>query len=773
MDCRLSFLLTCVVSAVTCGADLQDRATAGSTPVAAAAAGLTRWVDPFLGVDARADHADGAVFPGATLPFGMLKAGPDMLGGQWSWLTGLPIDGFSQTHVSGTGGGAEYGNILIQPTTGSVAAHGNASTYLDERAHPGFFHVRLLRWGVDVDIAAARRSALYRFSFSPTSQANITVDAGHILSSGAEWAFANDYSHGEGEDQRLVASEIDIVSPTEVAGSVSVKGGWNRATRPYRVYFYAVTDTPAASYGVFANGLVRPAVKSAAVTGGVGVGAWFAYGRNWAQTAKPRTVLLRIAISFISVEVAKATLAAELPDFDFDRTLRAADQAWQQVLAAVQVDGATDSERRQLYTGLYHMMLMPTDRSGENPLWVSPEPSYDDFYAIWDIFRTTSPFLSLIAADRQRDIVRALLDIYRHEGWLPDARKGNFNGITQGGSNADVMFADALARGVTGVDWQDAYAAVRTDAERTSEDPLRVGRRGIEDWKALGYVAIETNDVTGSRQVEYALDDWCVAQLARHLSRTAEYKTYLARSGYWRNLFDPNFESEGFRGFVRPRHRDGSWVAPFNPTTSAGTGGAGFYEDGSWAYSFFVPHDVAALITAMGGPNTFVRRLDHYFATPGRYYTGNEPSFMVPYLYLWAGRHDRSAQQIRSTLSGEFNDSRSGLPGNDDSGAMSAWYVEGLLGLYPNAGSDVWLIGSPSLPRATLSLAGGKRFVIEAQGVSPIAKYVASATLNAKPLRRAWLHQAEITRGGVLRLLMSPTPGHWAERTAPPSASRK
>ena len=343
---------------------------------------VTQWVDPFIGVDARPGHADGAVFPGATVPFGMLKAGPDMLGGQWSWITGLPIDGFSQTHVSGTGGGAEYGNILIQPTTGSIAWRGNASAYTEERARPGFFHVRLSRWNVTVDLAAARRSAIYRFDFAPTAQANITVDVGHLLSSGAEWAFANDFSRGEGEDQRLVDSAVTIVSPTEMTGSVSAIGGWNRATRPYRVFFAAVTDTAADSFGVFVDGLVRPRVRSAVVSGGVGAGAWFAYGKDFGGAPATRQIRLKIAISFISEADAKATLTAEIPDFDLERATRDADRLWQQALSVIRVESATDAQRRQLYTALYHTMLMPTDRSGENPLWESSEPSYDDFYAI-------------------------------------------------------------------------------------------------------------------------------------------------------------------------------------------------------------------------------------------------------------------------------------------------------------------------------------------------------------------------------------------------------
>ena len=729
-------------------------------------------VDPFIGVDAFPQLSDGAVFPGATVPFGVIKPGPDMVGGDGNpgWKSGLPIEGFSQIHLSGTGGGAEYGNILVQPFTGEVVAHGLASAYSGEDAHPGRFHVTLDRFKTNVDIAATRRSALYRFEFTTKARSNLMIDVGHILSSGAEWT--NPVSR-RGENQELVASEVTIVSPTEVSGSQTVSGGWNRATRPYTVYFYAFTDTPAISSGTVNTNFVQPGGKHEDVKGSGGVGAWFNFGDG-----KPRTVKMRIGISFISIAQAKASLAAEIPDFDFDAVAARARATWAKALSPVRVDGATDDQRKLAYTALYHQMLMPTDRTGENPLWQSNEPSYDDYYAVWDIFRTTSPFLGLIAPDRQAGIVRSLIDIHAHEGWMPDARKGNFSGVVQGGSNSDMMLGDALAKHLPGIDWNAAYKAMLTNAETVPADPMRVGRWGLAEWKSLGYLTMEDSDMQGSRAVEYAANDWCVAQVAKYLGKMDDYRKYLARSGQWRNMFDPKFEHEGFKGFIRPRHRDGSWMTPFDPTEQRSQGYPGFYEGDSWVYSFYAPHDEAGVINAMGGRDIFIKRMARFFAAPdtawggpSRYYPGNEPSFLVPYLYIWAGRHDLTAERVRTTLAQYFNSSRAGMPGNDDSGAMSGWFLTGLIGIYPNAGSDVWLIGSPGVKRTTLTVGPGRSFIIDAPATSPTAKYVVGATLNGRQLNRAWLHHAELVKGGTLHLDMAETPAHWPEGPPPPSES--
>lgn len=723
--------------------------------LASAASGqYARYVDPLLGVS-----GGGNVFPGAVVPFGMIKPGPDMVAPEGrdanaGWNATGDIRGFSQTHVSGTGGGDKYGNILVQPTTGAIAPMDSASPRADEKASAGLYSVTLARYAVGVEIAAARRSAIYRFRYPQGAQANVLFDVGHFLLSGVR----------TGESQSLVSSEVKVLSPTDVAGSTSITGGWNKQPNTYTVYFYAKVDTPAATWGTWLDGQVQPGSKSSAAGANRKNGAWLNFG---AKTERP--VLMKIGISFISVEQARRNLAAEIPGFDFAATHAAAVEKWDQALANVEIKGATPEQAQIFYTALYHTMLMPTDRTGENPVWKSDEPYYDDYYAIWDIFRTSGPLLTLIAPDRQTDIVRSLVDIYRHDGFLPDARSGNYNGRTQGGSNAEFMITDAYIKGLKGIDWPTAYAAEVHDAEVSPQDHFKEGRGGLDDWHNLGYVSIEGSDRTGSVHMEYAADDFEIALLAKGLGKTADYKKYLARSGNWKNLWDADFTVDGFKGFIRPRHHDGTWLTPFTALMSGTWNGNTFYEGNSWTYSTYVPQDVASLIAKSGGPQTFVDRLDAFFAVPGRYDVGNEPGFLAPYLYNWAGRPDKTDEHVRDIIAKSYHAGPNGLPGNDDSGAMSSWFAFGQMGIFPNAGQDVYLIGSPAYPQTTLHLGGGKDFVIEARNLSGENIYVVAATLNGKAIDRAWLRHEEIMAGGRLLLTMSGKPGHWGEKNLPPS----
>lgn len=713
-------------------------------------------VDPLLGAS-----GGGNVFPGPTMPFGMIKPGPDMVapGGNDAnagWNAEGNIRGFSQTHVSGTGGGPKYGNILIQPTTGDPSPFHSESPRNDERASVGLYSVKLPRFGVGVEIAAVNRAAIYRFTYPQTTQANILFDVSHCLLGYEEY----------GESQSIAASQIEVLSPTEVAGFTSVTGGWNRQPNTYTVYFYAKIDTPAVSWGTWLEGKLQRNSKSVVGPARTNAGAWLTFSTNAGEP-----VLMKIGISFISIDQSRQNLVAEIPGFDFASARAAALAEWNCALAKIELEGETPEQAQEFYTALYHSMLMPTNRSGENPLWNSSEPYYDDYYAIWDIFRTSGPLLTLIAPERQADIVRSLVDIYRHEGWLPDARSGNYNGRTQGGSNAEFLITDAYIKGLKGIDWTDAFAAEVHDAEVSPADHFKEGRGGLDDWRALGYVSIEGADRSGSVSTEYAADDFEIALLANGLGKTAEFKKYLARSSNWANLWDPDFVADGFRGFIRPRHRDGSWLTPFSVMSSCTWGGETFYEGNSWTYSTFVPQDVASLIDKSGGPQTFVDRLDAFFSGPGRYDVGNEPGFLTPYLYNWAGRPDKTAEHVRAIIAANYHSGPTGLPGNDDSGAMSSWYAFGQIGIFPNAGQDVYLIGSPAYPKTTLHLAAGKDFIIEARNVSPENIYVTAATLNGKNIDRAWLRHSEIIAGGRLLLTMSKTPGHWAEHNPPPSHS--
>ena len=583
---------------------------------------LARSVDPFLGAS-----GGGNVFPGPAVPFGMIKPGPDMVpdgedDANAGWDATRDIRGFSQTHVSGTGGGAKYGNILVQPTTGEPSPLDSQSPRADEKASAGLYSVRLTRFAVDAEITAARRTAIYRFRYPTTSQANLLFDVGHCLVATEKY----------GESQSVVASEVRIVSPTEVSGFTRVTGGWNKQPNTYTVYFFARTDTPAASWGTWLKGQLHPGTKTVSAPAKSSSGAWLSF-----PVREGRPVLMKIGISFMSVDQARQNLDAEIPGFDFEAVHADAISQWDRALSNVELKGESPEQKQVFYTALYHTMLMPTDRTGENPLWKSDEPYYDDYYAIWDIFRTSGPLLTLIAPERETAIVRALVDLYRHEGWLPDARSGNYNGRTQGGSNAAFMITDAFVKGLKGIDWQTALAAEIHDAEVSPADHFKEGRGGLEDWHNLGYVSIEGSDRTGSVHMEYAADDFEIALLAKGLGKTADYNKYLARSANWKNLWDAGFSEGGFQGFIRPRHRDGSWLAPFTAMDSCSWGGNTFYEGNSWTYSTFVPQDVASLIAMSGGPQKFADRLDAFFRVPLRYDVGNEPGFLAPYLYNWAG----------------------------------------------------------------------------------------------------------------------------------------
>ncbi len=477
---------------------------------------FAKFVDPFLGVS-----GGGNVFPGAVVPFGMIKPGPDMVAPEGhdanaGWNADGAIRGFSQTHVSGTGGGAKYGNILVMPTTGDVSPLDAASPRGGEHGAAGLYAVTLARYGISVEIAASRRSALYLFHYPPGAQANLLFDVSHFLLSGMR----------TGEYQILTASQVQIISPTEVSGSTSLRGGWNKQPVPYTVYFYAQTDTPSVFSGTWLNGKLSPGSKSALGDANSKAGAWLTFSP---QTGRP--VMMKIGISFISVEQAKQNLAAEIPAFDFAGVYHAAVAQWNKALSNIEIKGATPQQEQIFYTALYHTMLMPTDRTGENPLWKSAEPYYDDYYAIWDIFRTSGPLLTLIAPERQTAIVRALVDLYRHEGWLPDARSGNYNGRTQGGSNAEFLLTDAYVKGLKGIDWKTALAAEIHDAEVSPADHLKEGRGGLDDWHNLGYVSIEGSDRPGSVDMEYAADDFEIALLAKGLGDNADYEKYLAPLG--------------------------------------------------------------------------------------------------------------------------------------------------------------------------------------------------------------------------------------------------
>jgi predicted alpha-1,2-mannosidase len=740
-------------------------------------------IDPMLGAD-----KGGNVFVGPTLPFGVAKPGPDYGDNEENagWKASGNLNGFSQLHVSGTGGGPKYGNILVQPVMGKADPAHSSAPREDEHAEVGYYSVKLGVSGIRAEVTTARRTPVYRFTYPKTGERTLLVDVGHLLMR------RHDSPHRSPESQEVYSTEVQVLSPTEITGMQASVMGWNIQTVPMRVYFYLVTDTPAFTSGTWEDGkAIHPGAKTANYKMPftmrtlpkpppiVSTGAYLTF------TAGEKSVMVKVGLSFVSIEQAKKNAMSEVAGFDFDGTRRDSVAAWDKELAKVKIEGGTAGERQQFATGLYHSMLMPVDRSGENPLWKSTTPYYDDFYCIWDTFRSSTPLLTLLDPKRVTGILQSLLEIQDHDKFFLDGRSGNFAGRTQGGSDAEMMFTDAYVKHLPGLDWSRVYRAMVHDADVESTAPIRYGRGDIEEWKRLGYLSIEHSDPAGgpdrpgSRSMEYAANDYAVALMARGLHHLADAKQFMDRAENWKKLWDADAvdhaEGGDVKGFVWMRHDDGRWKENFNPHLVGTWYQDNFYEATTWTYSLYVPQDVRGLIQIDGGASAFKKRLDLFFARGAagryRYDVGNEPGFLAPYLYNWIGEQSSTAKTIRAILPASYHTGLDGLPGNDDSGAMGSFLVFNQLGFFPVAAQDFYLIGSPTFPRSSILLGNGKTFSVVADNSSPTNVYVAKATWNGKPYDRSWFKHDQLMAGGELRLTMTDNPTHWDTGSPPPSMS--
>ncbi|MBC7888442.1 MAG: glycoside hydrolase family 92 protein [Ferruginibacter sp.] len=726
-----------------------------------------RYVDPFIG-----SVGDGNVVVGPSRPFGMIKPGPDCnkySNSGYKADLSFPVLGFSQVHVSGTGGGAKYGNISVMPFAGNFDSIQQKSLRQDEKTSVGYYSVLLKKWNIKTEITAAHKVAFYRFTFNENNPKGIKLDAGEFLNEG--------YNADSREAQFFVGSEIEVLSDREVCGYNRVRGGWNSGAA-YTVYFHAIFDKPFQQFKTWKSGKLYSGKKGQIDTGEK-TGALLSFGKQ------SGILQMKIGISFLSTAKAKQNVADEMAGWKFEEGVYQAQQSWEKLLSRIEIDKNTaDSNKIMFYTGLYHTMLMPVDRTGENPLWKSAQPYYDDFYAIWDTYRSSHPLITLIDPKRQADIVNALLDIYRYDGFMPDARSGNFNGRTQGGSNADVVIADAYVKGLKGIDYELGLKAMLKNADTPPGGiEEKEGRGGLYDYNKLGYVSSGFVRA-GTRTVEYAYNDFCIATVAKGLGHQQLFDRFAGQSGNWKNLWR-NYNSHGANGFIMPRDATGKWIdsitcdvknnvkVPFTPldvqTGQCVCWWCGFlYEASSWEYSLSIPHDVAGLIKMSGGNNAFKTRLDTFFLN--RYYNvGNEPSFLSPVLYHWIGRPDLSSGRVQAIIKKNFNASRKGIPGNDDSGAMSSWLAFHMMGFYPNAGQSYYLIHSPLLAETLLHLGNGKDFKITATNLSAQNKFIKSAKLNNQSFSRAWIEHSEIEAGGLLELEMTDQPSDWGRDILPPS----
>jgi predicted alpha-1,2-mannosidase len=738
---------------------------------------LAALVDPFVGVDG-GGVAGGNTVPGASIPFGFVSFSPDTTNGDTNgYDSHSPIMGFSYTHVSGTGGSAKYGNFRVTPVIGDLRVAQLHYERVDERAQAGVYRVGL-RDGegriTQAELTATRLAGMQRLTFPTGTPAHIVLDASSVVAM-------------RGNGQRTRMAHVQLIDNSHMAGWVEVQGGWNPV--PYKLYFYAEFDRPAMAFGAWkaGQGTMETSAGAGEATGGSRIktpekqealmveydtrqefanrlGTYFTF-----DTSAGRQVQMKLAVSFQSIDKARANLATELPDWNFDAAVARAQAQWNAALGKIEVDGGTAQQRRIFYTALYHTHTMPHDLTGENVWWSSSEPHYEDFYTLWDTFRTVHPLLTLIQPDRQRGMIRSLIDTFVHTGWMPDARIAGGNGMTQGGSNGDIVIADAVVKGLKGFDAELAYQALRKNAEVESDAPFLQGRV-LQDYKKRGYVSL-SQPRSASRTLEYAYDDFAIGAVASQLGKVADARHYRARSGNWRNLWDARL------GCIRPRYADGQWLENYSctyeyPDRSMPWWEAPFYEGNALQYSTYVPQDVAGLIAETGGVTKFVAWLDRLF--DGHYAQGNEPDLLAPYLYIHAGRPDRTAQIARALMAKHYHLNRNGLPGNDDAGAMSGWYVWNAIGLYPNAGQPYYYIAAPLFHQSRIALEGGRSFTVKAMGASANNRYVVSARLNGKPIDRAWITHDEVVAGGMLELHMGMRPSRWSTHfSTPPNGYRE
>ena len=669
-------------------------------------------VDPKIGME-----GVGRTFPGPSMPFGMCKPGPDCGVSPNAGWAKMPekVTGFSQTHVSGTGGGQKYGNILIQPGV-------EPQKRVNEEIALGYYATTFEN-GIRTEITTSERCAFYRIHYP--KDALLLIDVTHYL--------GKDSVPDKREKQQFVGADIEIINNHEVRGFSRIRGGWNNGDA-YTVYFCLQSDKPFEQKGkdivAFADTLVN----------------------------------IKVGISYVSEQQAKRNIPAN----DFDGQLNKVRERWEQQLSKIQIKGS-ERDKRMFYTALYHTMLMPVEKTGENPKWTE-SPYYDDYYAIWDTYRTSTPLITLLDEQREADIVNALLNIYKREGYMPDARSGDCNGRTQGGSNAEVVIADAFVKGLKGIDYNLALQAMLKDAEvDPGADHEKHGRGGLKEYTELGYIPYGI-DRAGNRTIEYAYNDYCIALVAKGLGRSDIYEQYLKQSKNWKNLWRSDYEWDGVKGYIMPKDAQGRWLdsvpwghskvyhpqIPYTPITKVAPWylpwwSTFFYEALSAEYSLSIPHDVPGLIEACGGAETFRKRLDMFFDRK-RYNVGNEPSFLTPCLYHWIGRPDLSSERVREIVTSNYTDQPDGLPGNDDSGAMSSWLAFHMMGLYPNAGQSYYLLHAPLIPEWTLQLCNGKtlRGIVKGKGT-----HFEKVTLNGKVLDDARLEHADLMEGGELMFHVS------------------
>lgn len=710
------------------------------------------YVDPFVGTDAH-----GHVYPGATVPFGMVQLSPDTRDTGWDGCSGYhysdnSILGFSHNHLTGTGCG-DLGNILLMPEVGAVKlvpgdqpgdGYRARFSHDQETSRPGYYEVFLPDLKVKVELTATAHAGFHRYTFPASDAAHVIVDLQH------------------GIGNKTTEAELKI-EDDHTASGFRRSDGWGGG----KVYYFVMEfSKPFESSGV------AQADKDVEgkETNGTETKGHFDF-----KTTDGEQIEVRVGLSTVSVEGARKNLHTEIPDWNFDAIASAAHDQWDKALSAIQIQSPDEHFERTFYTALYHSMVAPTLLSDVDGQFRGPDGKvhqtngfkYYTELSLWDTFRAENPLLTLTQPGRVNDFVRTMLDhftIFGHET-LPVWPEGGKETWCMIGNHAIPVIVDAYLKGFR--DW-DSNEALNDMIASTS-----VNREQLNAYRGKGYIPTGKGVQSVSKVLEYAYDDACIGRMAKMLGKDDVAKKYAGRSHNWENVFDPS------TGFMRGRTADGTWVTPFDEKVQDSINFNEYTEANAWQYNFFVLQDVPGLISKLGGDDKFVSRLDEMFDTKkeipnlhmipdvtgiiGMYSHGNEPDHHVAYLYNYAGQPWKTQARVRQVANTFYNDKPTGICGNDDCGQMSAWYVFTALGFYPvDPTSGTYVLGSPLVNEATLNLDPkhykGHEFTVVAENNSPDNMYIQSVTLNGKPLKRSYITQDEIAGGGKLVLEMGPQP---------------
>ncbi|HEY2083376.1 MAG TPA: GH92 family glycosyl hydrolase [Verrucomicrobiae bacterium] len=710
----------------------------------------------------------GHTYPGATVPFGFVQVSPDTRTKGWDGCSGYhytdsTIEGFSHTHLSGTGG-ADLGDILFLPMTGELNGSSNYQPIDSERfkskfshdqeyAEPGYYRVMLDTYGIRAELTATAHAAMHRYIFPASAQSHILIDLVHGIGS-------------HPTDAELKVEGTNVIT------------GWRRVdgwAKGRMLFFVAECSRPFKSCGFEGEG--KPLADNETDAHGKNLRAHLDF-----ETSQGEQIVLRIGFSPTSVAEARKNLAAEISSWDFDAVRDSARSAWNENLSRIRIESPDPDVRRVFYTALYHAMVSPTlyndadgnYRGADNQDHAGKFQNYSTF-SCWDTFRAEAPLLTLAEPERIDDFIQCMLAFYQQspDHGLPIWPLANCETHMMIGIHSIPMIYDAYEKGFRGFDAHLALQAMR--------ESIMGHQKRQDEYNKLGWIPwVKGKGSSTSQTLELSYDDWCIGQMAKALGDTNNYELFSARAQNYTNVWDPTTR------FFRSKNADGTYNPDFDPKEvafRADVADGYFTEANAWQYMFAVQQDVPGMIQLYGGNEAFVKKLDELFNQDsdmvhwrvdvsgliGQYAHGNEPCHHIAYLYAMAGAPWKTQQRVREIQLTQYNNTPDGICGNDDCGQISAWYVWSALGLYPvNPADGVYVIGSPLVEKAVIRLDSkyypGGTFTIVAHNASRQNCYVQSARLNGQPLRHPWITHAEIAAGGTLELEMNLLPNKtlWA-----------